>query len=89
MDLNGTTGSNDGWLVLIVRVALGWARSMARGSWTGVAGVLGAALVIGWTAVDDWLDGRDVFGATAGLRVVADRRGELSRTRLCGVAVRP
>ena len=29
-----------------------------------MAGVFGAAVVMGWTAVDDWLDGREVFGAT-------------------------
>ena len=65
--LNGTQGWNDGWLVLIVAaMALGWARSLARGSWAGVVGVFGAAVVMGWTAVDDWLDGREVFGATPG-----------------------
>jgi hypothetical protein len=69
--LNGTQGWNDGWLVLIVAaMALGWTRSMVRGSWTGVAGVFGAAVVMGWTAVDDWFDGRDVFDATPGLGLI-------------------
>ncbi len=64
--LDGTQGPNGGWLVLIVAAfALGWARSMARGSWIGVAGVLGASIVMGWTAVENWLDSRDVFGASA------------------------
>jgi hypothetical protein len=40
---------------------------MTRGSWIGVAGVLGASVVMGWTAIENWLDGRDVFGATASL----------------------
>ncbi len=63
--LNGTQGWNDGWLVLIIAaMALAWTRSMVRGSWTGVAGVFAASVVMGWTAVDDWLDSRDVFGAT-------------------------
>lgn len=65
--LNGTQGWNEGWLVLIVAaMALGGTRAMVRGSWIGVAGVFGAAVVMGMTAVDDWLDGRDVHGATAG-----------------------
>jgi hypothetical protein len=68
--LNGTQGPNDGWLVVIVAVlALGWLRMMERSSWTGavgVAGVLGAALVICWTAVEDWLDNRATLGAAVG-----------------------
>lgn len=66
MDLDGTQGPNNGWLVLIVAAfALGWTRSLARGSWTGVLGVLGASVVMGWTAVQNWLDSRDVFAAAA------------------------
>lgn len=38
---------------------------MLRGSWVGVIGVLGSAVVIGSTAVENWLDSRDVFGASA------------------------
>jgi hypothetical protein len=69
--LNGTQGPNNGWLVLIVAAfALGWARSMNRGSWVGVVGVLGAAIVIAWTAVENWLDSRAVFGATASFGLV-------------------
>jgi uncharacterized membrane protein YhhN len=64
--LDGTQGPNNGWLVLIVAAfALGWTRPMARGSWVGVIGVLGASGVMGWTAIENWLDSRDVFGATA------------------------
>jgi hypothetical protein len=66
VDLDGTQGPNNGWLVLIVAAfALGWTRSLARGAWTGVLGVLGASLVMGWTAVQNWLDSRDVFAAAA------------------------
>ena len=65
MTLSGVQGPDNGWLVLIVAgFALGWTRAMARGSWTGVVGVFGAATVMAWTAVENWLDGRDVFGAT-------------------------
>ena len=64
--LNGTQGPNNGWLVLIVAAfALGWTRSMNRGSWVGVAGVLGASVVIAWTAIENWRDNHDVLGATA------------------------
>jgi hypothetical protein len=64
-------GPNNGLLVLIVAaLALGWARSMNRGSWVGVVGVLGAAIVIAWTAVENWLDSRAVFGATASFGLV-------------------
>jgi len=59
--LDGTEGPNNGWLVLIVAaLALGCVRSMARGSWVGVLGVLGAGLIIGWTASNSWLDNRHV-----------------------------
>ena len=71
--LDGTEGPNNGWLVLIVAVlALGWVRSMARGSWIGVIGVLGAGIVIGWTAIENWLDNRQVLdaGASYGLLIV-------------------
>jgi hypothetical protein len=64
--LNGVQGPDNGWLVLIVAgFALGWMRAMARGSWTGVVGVFGAAGIMVWTAVENWLDSRDVLGATA------------------------
>ncbi len=64
--LDGTQGPNNGWLVLIFAAfAVGWTRSMLRGSWLGVAGVLGSSIVMGSTAVESWLDSRDVFGASA------------------------
>ena len=71
--LDGTEGPNNGWLVLIVAaLALGCVRSMARGSWVGVLGVLGAGLIIGWTASNSWLDNRHVMEATVsyGLLIV-------------------
>ena len=65
--LDGTQGPNNGWLVVIVALlALAWVRPMARGSWVGVAGVLGSAVVIGWTALENWLDARGVFEGTVG-----------------------
>jgi hypothetical protein len=66
VSLNGTQGPNNGWLVLIVGgFALGWTRAFARGSWFAVAALLGAAIVMTWTAVENWLDDRDVFGTQA------------------------
>ena len=68
--LNGTQGPNDGWLVVIVSgFAIVGSRVMERNSWTaaiGALGVLGAALVICWTAIEDWHDNREVFEASAG-----------------------
>ena len=64
--VNGIEGPSDGWLVVLAAAfALAWTGSLARGSWAGIAAVLGAAVVIGWTAVGDWLDGRHV-GADVG-----------------------
>ena len=69
--LNGTQGPNNGWLaVILAAFALGWTRSLRRCSWFGIAGVLGAAAVIAWTATENWLDNRDVLGATAALGLV-------------------
>jgi divalent metal cation (Fe/Co/Zn/Cd) transporter len=66
--LDGTQGPNNGWLVVIVALlALAWVRPLARGSWIGVAGVLGAAVVIGWTAIENWLDGRRVSDGMVGI----------------------
>ena len=96
--LNGTEGPNNGWLVVILAVpALWWSRMMERDSWSGwvgVLGVLGASLVIVWTALENWADNRDVLDASVGhglllvvaagtvLALVAAFRGiELLRTR--------
>lgn len=65
--LNGVEGPNDGWLVVILAgCAVGWGRMMLRGSWVGVVGVLGASLVIAWTAYEDGRDARDVLEASTG-----------------------
>lgn len=68
--LNGTQGPNDGWLVVIVACfAVVWLRLMEQSSWTGaigVVGMLGAAVVICWTAIEDWHENREVFDAFAG-----------------------
>ena len=67
VSLNGTQGPHDGWLVVIVAVpALLWARSLARGSWVGVLGILGSAAVMGWTALASWRDSREVLDASVG-----------------------
>ena len=69
--LDGTQGPNNGWLVVIVGAfALGLIRPMARGSWVGVIGVFGASIVMFWTAMENWLDNRDVLEGTAGLGLV-------------------
>ena len=69
--LDGTQGPNNGWLVVIVAgFALAWIRPLARGSWVGVAGVLGAAVVMFWTALENWLDNRDVLEGTASVGIV-------------------
>ncbi len=89
VSLNGTQGPHDGWLVVILAVpALLWARSMARGSWVGVVGVLGTALVIGWTALTSWRDSREVLGASVGyglLLVVAASVGLSAVGVACGL----
>jgi hypothetical protein len=68
--LNGIEGPHDGWLVLILAAAsVAWARLMERTSWSGaigVAGVLGASLVIAWTALESWAENRDVLDASVG-----------------------
>jgi hypothetical protein len=62
--LNGTQGPNNGWLVVLIALpTIAWARMMGRGSWVGVIGVLGASLVFCWTAIENWREGRDAFGA--------------------------
>ena len=73
LTLSGIEGPNNGWLcILLGGPALLWVRSMERGSWTGVVGVLASALVIGWMATRSWLDGRHVLdaGVSYGLLVV-------------------
>ena len=73
LTLSGIEGPNNGWLcVLLAAPAFLWARSMERGSWFGVVGVLGSALVIGWTATENWLDASRVLdaGVSYGLLLV-------------------
>ena len=71
VDLNGIQGPNDGWLVLILSVfALAWTGALERGSWLGVVGVLGSAVVMGWTALEDWLEAREVSDASPGIGLV-------------------
>ena len=81
--LDGTQGPNDGWLAAIVAgLALLWIRML--GSWPGVIGVLGSGLVIGWTALDDWLDARAVIGASPRLGLALVLAGSVA---LIAVAV--
>ena len=73
LTLSGIEGPSNGWLcILLALPALLWTRSMERGSWVGVAGVLSCAVVIGWTAAENWRDGRRVLeaGASYGLLLV-------------------
>ncbi len=77
--LDGTQGPNDGWLAAIVAgLALLWIRML--GSWPGVIGVLGSGLVIGWTALDDWLDARAVIGASPRLGLLLVLAGSAALT---------
>ena len=77
--LDGTQGPNDGWLAAIVAgLALLWIRML--GSWPGVIGVLGSGLVIGWTALDDWLDARAVIGASPRLGLALVLAGSVALT---------
>ena len=79
--LDGTQGANDGWLAAIVAaLALLWIRML--GSWPGVIGVLGSGLVIGWTALQDWLDARAVIGASPRLGLVLVLAGSVALTAL-------
>ena len=69
--LDGTEGPNNGWLaVIFALLALWWIRLLEQGSWTGVAGVVGSGLVIGWTALENWLDARAVLAAAAAAGLV-------------------
>ena len=76
--LSGIQGPNDGWLILILAVpALLWWRMSRRGSWIGVVGLLGASLVMCWTAIDDWRDGREALGASVGYGLLLVIAGSL------------
>jgi hypothetical protein len=82
--LDGTQGPNNGWLALIVAaLALLWIRML--GSWPGVIGVLGSGLVIGWTALENWLDARAVIGASPRLGVVLVLAGSVALTAVAVV----
>src|ERR671910_3316900 len=77
--LDGTQGPNNGWLAAIVAgLALLWIRML--GWWPGVVGVLGSGLVIGWTALENWLDARATIGASAGLGLLLVLAGSVVLT---------
>ena len=79
--LDGTQGPNSGWLVLILALlALWWIRLLERRSWLGVVGVLGTGLVIGWTALENWLDARAVLGASLAPGLVLVLAGSIGLT---------
>jgi hypothetical protein len=70
--LEGVQGPNNGWLVVILALlSLWWIRLLERRSWVGVAGLLGTGVVIAWTALENWLDGRVILGADVGPGLVA------------------
>jgi cardiolipin synthase A/B len=71
VSLNGVQGPNDGWLIIVVLgIALGCLRSVARGWWFAVAAVAGVSVVVAWVAIEDWLENRAVFGAQVGYGLV-------------------
>ena len=82
--LDGTQGPNDGWLALIVAaLALLWIRML--GSWPGLIGVLGSGLVIGWTALQNWLDARAVMGMSPRLGLALVLAGSVALTAVAVV----
>ena len=87
--LDGTQGPNNGWLVLIVALlALAWIRPMVRGAWTGVIGVLGASVVMAWTAIENWLDSRAVLDATASFGLILVVVASVALAAAAGASVR-
>ena len=81
IQLDGTQGPNNGWLALIFALlALPWLGMLERGSWVGVVGVLGGGVVIGWTALENWLDARATIGASAGLGLLLVLAGSVVLT---------
>jgi cardiolipin synthase len=71
VSLNGVQGPNNGWLIIIVLgIALGCLRSLARGWWFAVAAVAGVSVVVAWVAIEDWLENRAVLGAQVGYGLV-------------------
>ena len=82
--LDGTQGPNNGWLAAIVAgLALLWIRML--GSWPGVIGVLGSGLVVGWTALENWLDARAVIGASPRLGLMLVLGGGVALTAVAVV----
>ena len=82
--LDGTQGPNNGWLAAIVAgLALLWIRML--GSWPGVIGVLGSGLLVGWTALENWLDARAVIGASPRLGLVLVLAGSVALTAVAVV----
>jgi hypothetical protein len=82
--LDGTQGPNNGWLAAIVAaLALLWIRLLE--SWPGVIGVLGSGLVIGWTALENWLDARAVIGSSPRLGLALVVAGSVALTAVAVV----
>ena len=65
--LSGVQGPNNGWLV-VVFAAIGTAglKAASRGSWPGIAAVLGCSGVILWTALENAFQNTDVLNADVG-----------------------
>ncbi len=82
--LDGTQGPNNGWLAVIMAgLTLLWIRML--GSWPGVFGVLGSGIVIGWTALENWLDARATIGASARPGLILVLAGSVALTAAAGV----
>jgi phosphatidylserine/phosphatidylglycerophosphate/cardiolipin synthase-like enzyme len=67
VSLSGVQGPNNGWLVVIF-AAIGAAglKAASRGSWLGVAAVLGGSAVVIWTALENAFQNADVLDADSG-----------------------
>ncbi len=67
VSLSGVQGPNNGWLI-VVFAAIGAAglKAASRGSWLGVAAVLGCSGVVVWTALRNAFQNADVIDADSG-----------------------
>jgi hypothetical protein len=67
VSLDGFDGPHNGWLVIIFGLfALAGVASLSRGGWLGIVTVLGCAVVMIFTAVENVVDDNAVLGGSSG-----------------------
>jgi hypothetical protein len=67
VSLNGLEGPHNGWIVIIFGlIALAAAGALARGSWLGVVTVLGSAVVMLGSTIQDLRGDNAVLGGSSG-----------------------